>query len=357
MIIGVPREIKSHEYRVALTPEGTNQLVQDGHQVLIEPEAGAGSGFDDAAYQRAGAAIALREQLFGQAELLLKVKEPLQSEYDLLRQGQILFTYLHLAPNRELTGLLVQRGVTAFGYETLELNGTTPLLTPMSEIAGRMAPLVGAWYLQRPHGGTGVLPGGVAGVRPARAVIVGAGVVGSNAVRVALGIGMDTVVLNRGSDRLRQIDQEFHGAVRTLIMNPTCLAQELVDADLVVGALYRTGARTPVVIDRAMLGHMKHGAVLVDVSIDQGGCCIASRPTTHEAPVFTEQGVIHYCVANMPGAYPHTATLALTSATLPYIRTLAKWGVEQALQHSPELTSALNIHQGAIRHPTLCAAT
>ena len=277
-------------------------------------------------------------------------------EYDLLRPGQILFTYLHLAPNRPLTEALLQRRVTAFAYETLEHNGTTPLLAPMSEIAGRMAPLVGSFYLQRPRGGSGILPSGVPGVAPGRALIVGAGVVGQGAARIAHGIGLKTVVLNRGSERLRKIDLEYHGAVKTRQLEPQALAEEIAGADLVVGALYATGGRTPVIITRELLRRMKQGSVIVDVSIDQGGCAATSRPTTHDDPVFSEDGVIHYCVANMPGAFPRTSTQALTNATLPYIRQLARLGADKAVATSPELASALNLQGGRIIHPEVAAA-
>jgi len=353
MIIGVAKEIKPHEYRVALSPHGVAQLVRDGHRVLVEHAAGTGSGYDDEHYRSAGGELVNHTTLFGMAELVVKVKEPLPAEFDLLRQGQILFTYLHLAPNRPLTDLLITRGVTAFAYETLEKDGGTPLLTPMSEIAGRMAPLIGSYYLQRFLGGNGLLPTGVPGVRPARALIIGAGIVGRNAARTSVGLGMETVILNRGSERLREMEQEFHSRVRTGFLNDTSMRDELARADIVVGGLYAKGERTPVVIDRQMLSVMQRGAIIVDVAIDQGGCVETSRPTTHDDPVFETDGIMHYCVANMPGAYPHTATIALTSATLPYIRLLAQLGGEEAVKSSPELRSALNIHHGTIVHPAV----
>lgn len=356
MIIGVAREIKIQEYRVGLTPAGAQQLKGDGHIVLVENNAGVGSGFDDDAYARAGATLVSRNDLFARSELLIKVKEPLPSEYELLQPQQILFTYLHLAPNRPLTNLLLERGITAFAYETLEDAGHTPLLTPMSEIAGRMAPLVGAFYLQRPHGGNGLLPCGVPGVLPARALILGAGVVGQGAARIAVGLGMETIVLNRGSERLRKIDRQFPGTVQTRILNDDALEEELNRADLVIGALYSTGGRTPIVITPPRLLSMQPRAVIVDVSIDQGGCAASSRPTTHDDPVYSVDGILHYCVANMPGAYPRTSTLALTNATLPYIRQLARHGIDAALSTSPPLSSSLNIRNGAIIHPTLAAA-
>lgn len=356
MIIGVAREIKVQEYRVGLTPAGVRQLIGDGHTLLVENGAGRGSGFEDDDYLRAGATLTGREELFARCELLIKVKEPLPAEYQLFRPEQILFTYLHLAPNRPLTELLLNRQLTAFAYETLEEGGRTPLLTPMSEVAGRMAPLVGSFYLQRPHGGKGILPGGVPGVPPARALILGAGVVGQGAARSAAGLGMETIVLNRGSERLREIDQLFRGTVQTRILNDNALEEELGRADLVVGALYATGDRTPVIIDRERLQLMRRGSVLVDVAIDQGGCASSSRPTTHDDPIYEVDGVLHYCVANMPGAYPRTSTQALTNATLPYIRQLARLGVTAALSTSPALASALNIRAGRIIHPALAAA-
>lgn len=356
MIIGVAREIKVQEYRVALTPSGARQLINDGHVVMIEYGAGIGSGFSDADYAHAGALLVDRHDLFGRSDMLLKVKEPLPAEYALLRADQILFTYLHLAPNRPLTELLLQRGTIAFAYETLEENGRTPLLTPMSEIAGRMAPLVGAFYLQSQHGGNGLLPCGVPGVSPARTLIIGAGIVGQGAARIAAGLGMETVVINRGCERLREVDRDFHGVIRTRILSAETLKEELSRADMVIGALYVTGSRTPVIIDNADLQCLRRGAVIVDVAIDQGGCSTSSRPTSHDDPVYSVDGITHYCVANMPGAYPRTSTLALTNATLPYIRQLATLGVESALHNSPPLATALNIRDGAIIHPALAAS-
>lgn len=356
MIIGAAREIKPHEYRVALTPQGVSQLVRDGHRVLVEIDAGVGSGYDNEAYRSAGGEIVDRAALFGNSQLLVKIKEPLPEEFELLRHGLIIFTYLHLAPNRPLTELLLSRGVTAFGYETLETSGGTPLLTPMSEIAGRMAPLIGGYYLQRFLGGNGVLPTGVPGVCPARALILGAGIVGRNAALTAVGMGMETVVLNRGPERLRELEQEFHSRVRTGFLEETIVLEEISRADIVVGGLYAKGGRTPVIINRGMLSFMRRGAVIVDVAIDQGGCAETSRPTTHDDPVFVLDGITHYCVANMPGAYPRTATIALTSATLPYIRLLAQLGADEALKRSPELETALNIRSGTIVHPAVADA-
>ena len=356
MLIGVAREIKVQEYRVGMTPSGVQQLCRDGHQLLVENGAGEGSGFSDDQYLNAGAMLVDRATLFSQAELLVKVKEPLQSEYDLIRPGQILFTYLHLAPNIRLTELLLERHVTAFAYETLEKDGQKPLLAPMSEIAGRMAPLVGSYFMQRTQSGCGLLPCGMPGVPPARALILGAGVVGSGAARLAAGIGMQTVVLNRSLERLKEIEQQFQGRIVTRLLSDESIRDELRSADLVVGALYATGGRTPLLIRRDMLPTMKSGAVIVDVAIDQGGCVETSRPTTHDAPVFTVDGVVHYCVANMPGAYPRTSTLALTNATLQYISLLATLGSEQAVLNSAELASALNVKGGVVVHAGLAAS-
>ncbi len=348
MIIGIPREIKTEEYRVGMTPWGVKELVRDGHRVLVEHSAGEGSGFSDEEYLRSGAQLVDKETLFSESELIVKVKEPLPSEYDLLREGQIIFTYLHLAADRSLTATLLERGVVGLGYETLQKRGTLPLLAPMSEIAGRMAPLVATFFLQRHQGGEGVLPTGVAGVRPAKAVVLGAGVVGTNAVRVASGLGMETVVLNRSVEKLRVIDQIYRGRVKTVTMNTSTIAEEIKDADILIGAVLVPGGRTPVLVTRDMLKTMKKGSVIVDVSVDQGGCVQTTRPTTHSDPVYVVDGVIHYAVANMPGAYPRTSTLALTKETLPYIKLIAGLGIERAIKESSEIRSSLNIYRSEI---------
>ena len=347
MIIGVPKEIKTEEFRVGVTPTGARELVRDGHRVVIQAGAGQGSGFPDEEYRAAGAQTAPRDALFGQADLIVKVKEPLAQEYDLLKDGGALFTYLHLAPNPELTKVLLRKRITGLAYETLEKGGRLPLLAPMSEVAGRMAPLMAAYYLQRFKGGSGVLPTGVSGVRPGKMVVLGAGVVGTNAARVALGLGMETVVINRDPDGLQRIDEQFKGRVRTLPLTVHAVDVEIRDADIVIGAVLVPGGRTPILITREMLRTMTRGSVIVDVSVDQGGCVETSRPTTHDDPVFEVDGIIHYCVANMPGAYPRTSTLALTNATLPYIKLLANRGIENAVQQDPIL-SALNTYQGKI---------
>ena len=353
MIIGVPREVKVEEFRVGLTPSGARELVRDGHRVLIEAGAGEGSGFGDSEYVAVGAESAAREAVFAEAELLVKVKEPLPKEYDLLRPGVALFTYLHLAPNPALTRELLAREVTGLAYETLERDGGLPLLAPMSEVAGRMAPLMGAFFLQKFKGGSGVLPTGVSGVKPGKILVLGAGVVGTNAARVGVGLGMETVVLIRSATSLRRVDDLFRGRVKALPMSAHAVDEELVDADMVIGAVLVPGGKTPILISRAMLGMMKRGAVIVDVSVDQGGCVETSRPTTHDDPVFMVDGIVHYCVANMPGAYPRTSTIALTNATLPYVKLLASQGVEKALASEPAIRTALNTRRGEIANDKL----
>ncbi len=352
MILGIPREIKNEEYRVGMVPAGVAELRRRGHTILVETGAGIGSGYADGEYLDAGAEVVARKRLFEKAGLIVKVKEPLPEEFPLLRPGGTLFTYLHLAPNPELTTVLLRKRISAFGYETLQEDGRLPLLSPMSEIAGRMAPLVGSWFLQKAQGGTGLLPTGVAGVMPGKAVILGAGVVGSNAARVAAGIGMAVVVLNRGIDRLREIDAASGGRIKTLPLTTENIMREFTDADLLIGAVLVPGGKTPVLITRAMLRSMKKGSVIVDVSIDQGGCAETSRPSTHDRPVYTVDGIIHYTVANMPGAFPRTATLALTNATLPYIAELASMGASKAAQHAI-LKTALNVHRGKITNAPL----
>ena len=353
MIIGVPREIKTEEFRVGMTPVGARELVRSGHSVLVETGAGEGSGFSDDEYRKAGAETTALEIVFERAELLVKVKEPVSQEYPLLREGVALFTYLHLAPNPDLTKLLLQKKITGLAYETLVRDGKLPLLAPMSEIAGRMAPLMAAFYLQKFKGGSGVLPTGVSGVRPGKIVVLGAGVVGTNAARVGVGLGMETVVINKDTIGLQRIDELFKGRVRTLPMTAHALEEEIVDADIVIGAVLVPGGRTPVLITRAMLGTMKKGSVIVDVAVDQGGCVETTRPTTHDDPVFVVDGIVHYCVANMPGAYPRTSTIALTNATLPYVKTIVEEGITKAVQEDPIIKSALNTYQGKIVNKAL----
>lgn len=357
MTIGILKEIKRHEYRVGMTPSGVAELKRTGHTVLVEKGAGKGSGFDDEEYLRADADIVDRKTIFISSDLIVKVKEPLPEEYDLIREGQAIFTYLHLAPNPELTDLLIVKKTIALGYETLEKDGTLPLLTPMSEIAGRMAPLVASYYLQKIWGGNGVLPSGSIGVAPAKSVIIGAGFVGMHAARVSHGLGMETVVLNRGIERLQKIDEIFHGRIRTLILNQENLIKEIKDADIIIGAILVPGGRTPVIIKKDMLGLMKKGSVIVDVSVDQGGCVETTRPTTHDKPIYEVDGIIHYAVSNMPGAYPRTSTIALTNATLPFIRKIAEMGIEEAIKQDKTIRSAVNIFMGKVVHKTLAEST
>jgi len=353
MIIGVPKEIKTHEYRVGITPFGVEELKKDGHTILIETNAGEGSGFSDDEYLKADADIVDRETVFKKSDLIVKVKEPIPQEYILIREGQAIFTYLHLAPNRGLTELLLSKKVSALGYETLQKNGTLPLLAPMSEIAGRMAPIVGSYYLQKIHGGRGILPTGVCGVTPAKALILGAGVVGTNAARVCIGLGMDTVVINRGVERLQRIDEMFMGRVKTLPLTTHNIQEEIKNADIIIGAVLVPGGKTPILITKEMLKTMKKGSVIIDVSVDQGGCVETSKPTTHDNPVYEVDGIIHYTVANMPGAYPRTSTLALTNATLPYIKTIAKNGIKKAIREDPAIKSSLNTYMGYIVNKAL----
>jgi alanine dehydrogenase len=353
MMIGVPKEIKTEEFRVGITPFGVHDLKRQGHTTLVERNAGAGSGFPDEEYVNAGAEVVDKHKLFSAADLVLKVKEPLPQEYDLLREGQALFTYLHLAPNRELAEVLLRRKVTGIGYETLTKDNALPLLAPMSEIAGRMAPLMGIFYLQKFKGGSGILATGASGVKPAKIVIIGAGVVGTNAARVASSLGMRTVVMNKGAERLRKVDEMFMGRVETLPVTAQTIAEEIKDADIIVGAVLVPGGRTPILITRQMLMTMKKGSVIVDVSVDQGGCFETSKPTTHDEPVFEVDGIIHYCVANMPGAYPRTSTLALTNATLPYVKIIAEKGIRKAVQEDPNIRSALNTYHGKVMNKAL----
>ena len=356
MIIGVPKEIKKEEFRVALTPSGANELRRDGHAVIIEKGAGEGSGFSDGEYLEADADIAGRETVFGRAELIVKVKEPLPAEYGLLREGQAVFTFLHLAPNRELTNILLERKVTGLAYETLWREGRLPLLAPMSEIAGKMAPLMAAYYLQTFKGGKGILPTGAVGVRPAKTVILGAGVVGTHAASVSLGLRMETVVMNRATEGLQRIDELFMGMARTLPLTARNIREEIEDADIIIGAVLVPGGKTPRLITREMLGIIGRGSVVVDVSVDQGGCVETSRPTTHDDPVYEVDGILHYTVANMPGAYPRTSTLALANVTLPYIRAMANQGVEGAIREDEVIRSSLNTYRGRIVHGALADA-
>lgn len=356
MIIGVPKEVKDEEFRVAMTPDGAAAVRNTGARVLIERTAGNGSGFPDKAYRAAGAELSDRRTLFRTADLIVKVKEPVLDEYALLQDGQALFAFLHLAPNPGLTELLLRKRITGLAYETLRRDDQLPLLAPMSEIAGRMAPLMGCYFLQKFLGGSGVLPAGASRIEPARAMILGSGTVGSNAAAVALGIGMETVLITKGSGEMRRAEERFGKNARVLQGSDRVIAEEVQRADLVVGAVLVPGGRTPVLVSREMLRTMRKGSVIVDVSVDQGGCFETSRPTTHADPTFVVEGIVHYCVANMPGAYPRTATLALANATLPFITTIAKEGVEGALEKEPALKAALNTYQGRVVNTALGGA-
>jgi alanine dehydrogenase len=350
MIIGVPKEIKNQEYRVALLPSAAYQLAKRGHQVLVESGAGAGAGYPDADYRAAGATLTeSHAAVFEQAGLVVKVKEPLPSEYPLLRPGQLLFTYLHLAASLPLTEALVKSGVTALAYETIEVNRRLPLLEPMSEIAGRMSVLVGGYFLAKHNGGSGVLLGGVPGVLPGKVVVLGGGTSGINAARMAQGMGADVTILEVDLERMRFLDITLHTA-HTLYSNEAHLMELLPGVDLLIGAVLVPGARAPKLIRREMLRRMRPGSVLVDIAIDQGGCAETSRPTTHEHPVFTEEGVIHYCVANMPGAYARTATQALTNVTYRYIELIADHGLQEACERQPAIKSGLNVVRGKVTH-------
>lgn len=356
MIIGIPKEIKEYEYRVGITPQGIIELKKDGHRIIIESGAGEGSGFSDEDYLKAGAEISDKARLFNDSELIVKVKEPLPSEYDLLQDGQAVFTYLHLAPNPELTRLLLNKNISAFAYETLVEDGELLLLKPMSEIAGRMAPIMAAYFLQKFNGGAGVLMTGTESVPPAQVLILGAGTVGMNALKVAYGMGARVTVVNRTVEKLRPIDELYKGDVRTLPATKENIESEAIKADVLIGAVLIAGARAPRLVSRELVSKMKKGSVIVDVSVDQGGCIETSRPTTHADPVYSVSGVIHYCVANMPGAYPNTSTLALTNKTLKYIKLLAGKGIERATLEESPLRSALNIYKGRIIHKALAGS-
>jgi len=357
MIVGVPKEIKDSEYRVSMTPGGVQQLVESGHTVLVETGAGEGSYFPDEDYIRAGARIAAAEEVWEQAELIVKVKEPLPPEYRYLRPDLVLFTYLHLAADESLTRTLLESGVTGIAYETVELpNGTLPLLTPMSEVAGRMAVQVGAHYLERPEGGRGKLLGGIPGVRPANVVIIGGGVVGTHAARMALGLEAAVTLLDINLDRLRALSEILHGNFTTWAANPLNIARAVRFADLLIGAVLIKGARAPKLVTREMVSRMKPGSVIVDVAVDQGGCVETTRPTTHSNPTFIVDGVVHYCVANMPGAVPRTSTYGLSNATLPYVMELANKGFKEAVKSDRALALGVNIHQGKITYPAVAEA-
>ena len=358
MLIGVPREIKPDEYRVGLTPTSVRELHAAGHQVLAETGAGLGIGMSDAAYTRAGAEIvAEADELFARAEMIVKVKEPQPVECARLREGQILFTYLHLAPDPKQAAALIESGVIAIAYETVTAaDGSLPLLAPMSEVAGRMAVQAAAHCLEREAGGAGILLGGVPGVKAANVVVIGGGVVGTNAIRVAMGMEAQVTVIDRSLKRLQELDFQFGGRLNTIYSTTEALEKYATDADVVVGAVLVVGAAAPQLVTREMLREMRDGSVLVDVAIDQGGCFETSRATTHSEPTFIEEGVVHYCVANMPGAVPRTSAYALNNATLPYALALANKGYPQALLDDAGLRDGLNVHCGQVTHPAVAEA-
>jgi alanine dehydrogenase len=356
MIIGVPKEIKDHEYRVALLPSAVYQLIKRGHQVIVERGAGAGAGYPDADYEQAGATLVDdHRKVFEKAGMIVKVKEPQPSELPLLRQGQIIFTYLHLAASRALTEGMLKTGVTGIAYETIEVNRRLPLLEPMSEIAGRMSVLVGGYFLAKHNGGSGVLLGGVPGVLPGRVVVLGGGSSGINAARMATGLGADVTILEVDLERMRFLDITLHTA-HTLYSSEAHLMSLLPTVDLLIGAVLVPGAKAPKLINREMLRHMRPGSVLVDIAIDQGGCAETSRATTHQNPVYVEEGVTHYCVANMPGAYARTATQALTNVTYRYVELLADLGLAEACQKQPALVGGINVMDSKVTHKAVADA-
>lgn len=359
MIVGVPKEIKNNENRVAITPAGVQAMTRGGHQVVIEKNAGLGSGFSDDDYRQAGAEILQDARaVFRTADMIMKVKEPLPPEYDLFSEGQVLFTYLHLAPERELTRMLMEKMIVAIAYETVQLDdGSLPLLTPMSEVAGRMSVQIGAQYLEKVYGGRGILLGGVPGVPPANVVIVGGGIVGMNAAKMAVGMGAQVTILDISADKLRYLDDVFQGRLVTLMSNSYNIAQAVRRADLLVGAVLIPGARAPKLVTEEMVKTMKPGSVIVDVAIDQGGSIeTVDRVTTHADPTYVKHGVIHYSVANMPGAVPRTSTLALTNVTLPYALQLANKGYERALRENRALARGVNVFNGFVTYKAVAEA-
>jgi len=355
--VGVAKEIKTDEYRVALTPAGARELVQHGHDVLVETTAGDGSSFPDADYERVGARVVSVADVWQQSELLLKVKEPIETEYARLREGLVLFTYLHIAADEPLTRALADSGIAAVAYETVETDDRRlPLLAPMSEIAGRLAAQAGAYFLEKPLGGRGLLLGGVPGVAPGHVTVIGGGIVGYNAAIIALGLGAQVTILERSIDRMRHLDEILSGRVSLVMSSSLQVEESVAEADVVIGAVLIPGARAPKLVSRPMLADMKQGAVMVDVAIDQGGCFETSRPTTHSNPVYEVDGVTHYCVANMPGGVPITSTLALTNATLPYVEAIADHGLEQAVARDPALAQGVNVLDGRITYEAVAEA-
>jgi len=358
VIVGVPKEVKDNEFRVALTPEGARELTEAGHRVLIQDRAGDGSNIPQERYTRAGADIVpTAEQVWGESDLILKVKEPVPREYELLREEQVLFTYLHLAASKELTQAMIDRKVHGVAYETVQLaDGRLPLLAPMSEVAGRMAPHVGARLLEKEYGGRGILMGGVSGVRPAKVLVLGAGMAGSNAAWIAAGMEAEVVVLDKSLDKLRYIDQIHRGRIMTLMSDRLTLEQRVRETDVVIGTVLIPGARAPKLVTREMVRSMRPGSVIIDIAIDQGGCVETARMTTHSNPTYIEEGVVHYCVGNMPGAVPNTSTYALTNVTLPYALAIAERGLEEALRADPALAVGLNTYGGTLTNGPVAEA-
>ena len=358
MLIGVPKEIKNHEYRVGLVPSSVRELVEHGHQVIIQHGAGIGIGIDDSAYELVGAKIVeTAAEIFQKADMIIKVKEPQASECKMLREGQVLFTYLHLAPDPEQARLLQASGCVAIAYETVtNKNGGLPLLAPMSEVAGRMSIQAGANCLEITNGGSGILLGGVPGVSPAKVVVLGGGAAGSNAVRVAMGMGAHVAVFDKSLDRLNHLDLQFGSRITTVYSTADAIERFVAHADLVVGCVLVPGGSAPKLVTRAMLSNMRPGSVMVDVSIDQGGCFETSRPTTHQNPTYIVDGIVHYCVTNMPGAVPRTSTFALNNATLPFILALANFGYQQAMRQDMHLLNGLNVCKGRLTHKAVAAA-
>ncbi|HEU4543995.1 MAG TPA: alanine dehydrogenase [Jiangellaceae bacterium] len=358
MLVGIPTEVKNNEFRVAMTPAGVHELVRNGHEVVIQQGAGVGSSISDAEYAAAGAQIADKaDDVWGSADLVLKVKEPVEEEYHRMRRDQVLFTYLHLAASRECTQALLDSGITAIAYETVQLpDGSLPLLAPMSEVAGRMATQVGAHILERAQGGRGILLGGVPGVKAAKVVVIGAGVAGMNAAEIALGMQADVWILDRNVARLREVDRVYRGHAQTITSNLFEVEKAVMDADLVIGAVLVPGAKAPKLVTNRLVSRMRPGSVLVDIAIDQGGCFEDSRPTTHADPTYQVHESLFYCVTNMPGAVPHTSTYALTNVTLPYTVELANHGWREALRRDPALALGLNTHDGQITYGPVAEA-
>jgi alanine dehydrogenase len=356
--VGIPKEVKDNEFRVAATPEGVRELVADGHDVVVETAAGVGSAIGDEDFAAAGASIvADADEVFAVADMIVKVKEPQPQEFPRFREGQVLFTYLHLAADEGLTGFLTERRVQSVAYETVQTpDGRLPLLAPMSEIAGRMAPQEGAAALERPHGGRGVLMGGASGVAPARVVVLGAGMAGANAAQIAAGMEAEVTVVDRNVDRLRDIDRVWHGRIQTVMSSGLAIERLVLSADLVVGAVLVPGAKAPHLVDAALVSRMQSGAVLVDISIDQGGCFETSHVTTHSDPTYIVDGVVHYCVGNMPGAVPRTSTYALTNVTLPYVLSIADLGLDAAIARDPALALGVNVYGGVITNEPVAQA-